>query len=36
MNVQQGDKAVIVFSINPSNVGRFIYVSEYIGKVQAG
>ena len=32
MNVNQGDKAVIIFSINPSNVGRIVNVSEYIGK----
>lgn len=32
MNVQQGDKAVIVFSIRPENVGRIVHVAEYIGK----
>jgi hypothetical protein len=32
MNVSAGDKAVIVFSINPSNIGRIVNVSEYIGK----
>jgi hypothetical protein len=32
MNCQQGDKAVIVFSINPKNVGRIVDVTEYIGK----
>jgi len=32
LNVSQGDKAVIVFSINPANVGRIVTVSEYIGK----
>ena len=32
MNVEQGDKAVIVFSVNPANVGRIVNVSEYIGK----
>jgi len=32
MNVQEGDKAVIVFSLNPSNVGRIVNVAEYIGK----
>ena len=36
MNVQEGDKAVIVFSINPKNVGRIVNVSEYIGKFKAG
>jgi len=36
MNVQQGDKAYIVFSINPSNVGRIVNVAEYIGKFEAG
>ena len=35
MNVESGDKAVIVFSINPSNVGRVVNVSEYIGKFKA-
>lgn len=35
MNVNQGDKAVIVFSINPSNVGRIVNVNEYIGKFKA-
>jgi hypothetical protein len=32
MNVSEGDKAVIVFSLNPSNVGRIVNVAEYIGK----
>jgi hypothetical protein len=32
MNVNQGDKAYIVFSIRPENVGREVYVAEYIGK----
>ena len=36
MNVQEGDKAVIVFSINPSNVGRIVNVAEYIGKFKEG
>ena len=36
MNVSQGDKAVIVFSINPANVGRIVHVAEYIGKFEAG
>ena len=36
MNCVQGDKAVIVFSVNPSNVGRIVNVSEYIGKFKAG
>ena len=36
MNVQDGDKAVIVFSINPKNVGRIVNVSEFIGKFKAG
>ena len=36
MNVQEGDKAVIVFSINPKNVGRIVNVSEYIGKFKEG
>jgi hypothetical protein len=36
MNVSEGDKAVIVFSINPANVGRIVNVSEYIGKFEQG
>jgi len=36
MNVEAGDKAVIVFSINPKNVGRIVNVSEYIGKFEQG
>lgn len=36
MNVAQGDKAYIVFSINPSNIGRIVNVSEYIGKFEQG
>ena len=36
MNVSAGDRAVIVFSINPSNVGRIVNVAEYIGKFKAG
>ena len=36
MNVSAGDKAVIVFSINPANVGRIVNVAEYIGKFKAG
>ena len=36
MNVQEGDKAVIVFSINPKNVGRIVNVAEYIGKFKEG
>ena len=32
MNCQQGDKEVIIFSINPKNVGRIVDVTEYIGK----
>ena len=36
MNVNTGDKAVIVFSINPSNVGRIVNVAEYIGKFKQG
>jgi len=36
MNVQQGDRAIIVFSINPENVGRVVNVAEYIGKFANG
>ena len=36
MNVNQGDKAYIVFSIRPENVGREVHVAEYIGKFEEG
>ena len=36
MNVSAGDKAVIVFSINPKNIGRIVNVAEYIGKFKEG
>ena len=36
MNVSEGDKAVIIFSINPTNVGRIVNVAEYIGKFKEG
>jgi hypothetical protein len=36
MNVSQGDKAVIVFSVRPANVGRIVDVAEYIGKFKQG
>ena len=36
MNVKQGDKAVIVFSLNKENIGRIVNVAEYIGKFKAG
>ena len=36
MNVNEGDKAVIVFSVNPANVGRIVNVAEYIGKFKQG
>ena len=36
MNVSEGDLAVIVFSINPINVGRIVKVVEYIGKFKEG
>ena len=32
MNCSQGDKAVIVFSVRPENIGRIVNVAEYIGK----
>jgi len=32
MNVSEGDLAVIVFSLRPENVGRYVKVAEYIGK----
>jgi hypothetical protein len=32
MNCSQGDKAVIVFSLRPENIGRVVNVAEYIGK----
>jgi hypothetical protein len=36
MNVNQNDKAVIVFSVRPENVGRIVNVAEYIGKFKEG
>ena len=36
MNVSQGDKAIIVFSVRPANVGRIVDVAEYIGKFDKG
>jgi hypothetical protein len=36
MNCNQGDKAVIVFSIRPENIGRVVSVAEYIGKFNEG
>jgi hypothetical protein len=36
MNVSQGDKAVIVFSIRPENIGRIVNVADYIGKFEQG
>ena len=36
MNVSEGDLAVIVFSIRPENVGRYVKVAEYIGKFAEG
>lgn len=36
MNVSEGDKAVIIFSIRPQNVGRVVNVAEYIGKFKEG
>ena len=36
MNVSAGDKAVIIFSINPANIGRIVNVFEYIGKFKEG
>ena len=32
MNCKQGDKAYIVFSLRPENIGRIVDVAEYIGK----
>lgn len=36
MNVNKGDKAVIVFSVNPANIGRIVNVAEYIGRFKEG
>ena len=36
MNVNEGDKAIIIFSIRPQNVGRIVNVAEYIGKFKEG
>ncbi len=32
MNVNEGDIAVIIFSVNQNNIGRIVKVAEYIGK----
>lgn len=32
MKCKQGDTAVIKFSLNPKNVGRYVGVAEYIGQ----
>jgi len=32
MNVSEGDRAVIIFSIHPENIGRIVNVVEYIGE----
>ena len=32
MNVSEGDRAVIVFSVNRKNVGRIVNVAPYIGR----
>ncbi len=34
MNVNTGDKAVIIFSVNQNNIGRIVKVAEYIGKFE--
>ena len=36
MNVSEGDKAVIVFSLRPENIGRIVNVVEYIGRFEKG
>ena len=36
MNCKEGDLAVIVFSLRPENVGRYVKVAEYIGKFEEG
>ena len=36
MKCEQGDKAIIIFSIRPENIGRIVNVKEYIGKFQKG
>ena len=36
MNVDQGDRAVIVFSVNPANIGRIVTVAEYIDYYSKG
>lgn len=34
MNVNTGDKAVIIFSVNQNNIGRIVKVAEYIGRFE--
>lgn len=36
MKCNKGDIAKIIYSMNPSNVGRIVKVAEYIGKFQQG
>ena len=35
MKCKAGDFARIIYSVNPSNVGRVVKVVEYIGKFEA-
>ena len=34
MNVNTGDKAVSIFSVNQNNIGRIVKVEEYIGRFE--
>ena len=36
MKCKAGDNAIIIYSVNPTNVGRIVNVSEYIGKFEQG
>jgi len=36
MKCEAGDLAKIIFSLNPSNVGKIVLVEKYIGKYKAG
>ena len=36
MKCKAGDKAIIIYSVNPTNVGRIVNVAEYIGKFEQG
>jgi len=36
MKCEQGDLAKIIYSLRPSNLGKIVFVKEYIGHLQKG